>query len=157
LYFTDTGTVCALVGIREPGHLANHPLRGPIFENLVVGEYLKAMTNRARRPSLFFWRDHTGNEVDLLAGDDMNLTGVEIKSGSTVASDWARGLDFFQKVSGTALAHAEILHGGGNSLPCGIARAIPWTRLAEKSFLPTCDRASRLVVGESCTMSMSKA
>jgi len=41
LYFTDTGTVCALVGIREPGHIANHPLRGPIFENLVVGEYVK--------------------------------------------------------------------------------------------------------------------
>jgi len=134
LYFTDTGTVCALVGIREPGHLANHPLRGPIFENLVVGEHLKAMTNRARRPNLFFWRDHTGNEVDLLAGDDTNLTGVEIKSGSTVASDWARGLAFFQKVSGTALAHAEILHGGANSLPCGIARAVPWTRLAEKKF-----------------------
>jgi len=33
--------------------------------------------------------------------------------------------------TGTALAHAEILHGGGNSLPCGIARTAPWTRLAE--------------------------
>ena len=32
--------------------------------------------------------DHTGNEVDLLASDDTNLTGVEIKSGSTGASDW---------------------------------------------------------------------
>jgi hypothetical protein len=52
--------------------------------------------------------------------------------GSTVASDWARGLAFFQKVSGTALAHAEILHGGANFLPCGIASAIPWTRHAEK-------------------------
>jgi predicted AAA+ superfamily ATPase len=92
------------------------------------------MANRARRPSLFFWRDHTGNEVDLLAEDGTNLTGVEIKSGSTVASDWARGPAFFQKVSGTALARAEILHGGGNSLPCGIAHAIPWTRLAEGEF-----------------------
>lgn len=52
--------------------------------------------------------------------------------GSTVASDWARGLAFFQKVSGTALAHAKILHGGANFLPCGIASAIPWTRHAEK-------------------------
>ncbi len=85
----------------------------------------------------FFWRDHTGNEGDLLAGDDTNLTGVEIKSGSTLASDWALGLDFFQKVSGTALAHAEIFHGGGNFLPCGIARAVPWTRLAEKKFSAT--------------------
>lgn len=134
LYFTDTGTACALLGIREPGHLAAHPLRGPLFENLVVVEYLKAMTHRARRPSLFFWRDHTGNEVDLIAGDDGALSGVEIKSGATVASDWARGLAFFQKVSGSALAHSAIIHGGDKSLPCGISRAIPWTRLAGKDF-----------------------
>jgi len=44
------------------------------------------------------------------------------------------GWPFFKKVSGTALAHAEILHGGSNSLPCGIARAIPWTSLAEGGF-----------------------
>jgi hypothetical protein len=153
LYFTDTGTVCALVGIREPGHLANHPLRGPIFENLVVGEYLKAMTNRARRPSLFFWRDHTGNEVDLLAGDDTNLTGVEIKSGSTVASDWARGLAFLQKVSGTALAHAEILHGGGNSLPCGIARAVPLDPACGKEFF--CQPVNGCPAGPSVRHAMS--
>jgi len=134
LYFTDTGTACALLGVREPAHLATHPLRGAIFENYVVCEYLKAMTNRARRPSLFFWRDHTGNEVDLLAGDESNLTGVEIKSGSTVASDWTRGLAFFQKVSGAALAHARILYGGNSSLPSGIARAMPWTSLADADF-----------------------
>jgi predicted AAA+ superfamily ATPase len=134
LFFTDTGTVCALLGIREPGHLAKHPLRGAIFENLVVGEFLKAMSNRARRQALYFWRDHTGNEVDLLVGEETNLVGVEVKSGATVASDWARGLTFFQNVSGTALARAEILHGGENSLPCGIARAIPWTRLAEEDY-----------------------
>ena len=92
------------------------------------------MTNRPRRPGLFFWRDHTENEGDLLAGDDTNLTGVEIKSGSTGASGCDRGLNFFQKVSGTAIAHAEILPGGGNSLPGGIARAVPWTRPAEKEL-----------------------
>ncbi len=132
--FTDTGTACALLGIREPGHLAAHPLRGALFENLVVVETLKAMTHRARRPNLFFWRDHTGNEVDLLAGDEGSLTGIEIKSGTTVASDWARGLTFFQNVSGSALTRNAILHGGEKSLPCGISRAIPWTRLAETGF-----------------------
>jgi len=130
LYFTDTGTACALLGIRDAGQLAAHPLRGALFENLVVGEFLKARTNRGRRSDLFFWRDHTGNEVDLLAGSESELVGVEIKSGATVASDWSRGLSFFQKVSGVALARAEILYGGERQLPCGIAQAVPWTELA---------------------------
>ena len=95
-----------------------------------MGEFLKSRTNRGRRPDLFFWRDHTGNEVDLLAGSESELLGVEIKSGATVVPDWSRGLAFLQKVSGVALTRAEIYYGGERRLPCGIAQAVPWTALA---------------------------
>lgn len=41
LYFTDTGLLCHLLGIHSKQHLALHPLRGAIFENLIFNELLK--------------------------------------------------------------------------------------------------------------------
>jgi len=42
------------------------PLRGNLFENLVVMEALKYRLHRGRRSNLHFYRDSNGNEVDLL-------------------------------------------------------------------------------------------
>ena len=87
LHFHDTGLVCWLLGIREPGQLRTHPLRGALFENLVIAEALKHRLNRGRQPNLSFFRDARGLECDLLYETGQSLGAVEIKSGSTVPSD----------------------------------------------------------------------
>ncbi len=45
LHFLDTGLVCSLLQIREPGQLRLHPLRGAIFESWVVSELYKTLAH----------------------------------------------------------------------------------------------------------------
>jgi predicted AAA+ superfamily ATPase len=93
LYFLDTGLAAALLGVAESASLSVHPQRGALFETLVIGELVKQSCNRGRPAQLWFWRDHTGNEVDLMLETVQGLRAVEIKSGATSTGDWLKGLD----------------------------------------------------------------
>jgi len=84
LYFLDTGLACNLLGIRDEHDLATHPLRGNIFETLVVTEAIKYYHNRGVRPPLCFYREASGSEVDLLVTKGGKLLLVEIKSARTL-------------------------------------------------------------------------
>lgn len=90
LYFLDTGLACWLLGIRSEDVLALHPLRGALFENWVVGEFIKARYNQGRPADLYFWRDNNGLEADLIFEQGNRLQMVEIKSGQTITSDTVR-------------------------------------------------------------------
>ena len=90
LYFTDTGLAAWLLGLRAPDQLALHPMRGALFENFIVGEFLKARYHAGQPADLYFWRDNNGLEADLLFEDGDRLQTVEIKSGATVTADTIR-------------------------------------------------------------------
>ncbi len=109
-YFLDTGLACFLLGLRSPRDLEAHPLQGPLFETLVVSEVYKAFAHRGERPPLFFWRDRTGHEVDLVVDLGQRTVPLEIKLSRTVRADAFRGLDHYCSLSGT---HRGVLvHGG---------------------------------------------
>jgi predicted AAA+ superfamily ATPase len=110
LYFYDTGLVSYLLGIRRPEELSFHPSKGAIFENLMVLEFLKARFNRGERSNLFFWRDGSGNEVDLLIDRGLSQKAIEIKSGETIKSDFFKGLLFWEKLSGQS--GGVVVYGG---------------------------------------------
>ena len=97
LYFHDTGVACFLLGLTEAEQVANHPLRGALFENHVINEIVKHDLNRNRSAQLHFFRDSNGNEVDLLYGRGPNLMPIEIKSGQTISSDWFKGINHFAR------------------------------------------------------------
>ncbi len=122
LYFLDAGLLCYLLRIREPRDLASHALRGPIFESMVIAEILKSRLHRAKEPDLYFWRDVTGHEVDVLVDAGSRRIPVEIKSGETVASDFTAGLDYWRNLAGDADVPAALVYGGDNSyMRSGIA------------------------------------
>lgn len=100
LYFTDTGLLCRLLGIRSPRDLRNHPLRGAIFETFVVSEIRKLYLHHGARPPIYFWRDSNGREVDLLIDVGSRRIPVEIKSSKTVTADSLKGLDTYLGLSG---------------------------------------------------------
>ena len=114
LYFTDAGLLCRLLGIRSPGDLQSHPLRGVIFENLVVSEIRKLFLNRGERPPIWFWRDSRGREVDLLIDLGISKIPLEAKAGLTVPSDAFKGLDHYGRISGHP---GGVLVHGGKSAP----------------------------------------
>lgn len=93
LYFYDTGLLCHLLGVNNLERLLTSEHLGQAFENLIVAETLKGHLNKGEEPRLFFYRDDSRIEVDLLDfTDDSRRTLVEIKSSQTYRSSFARHL-----------------------------------------------------------------
>jgi predicted AAA+ superfamily ATPase len=100
LYFYDTGLATALLGIENKNQLDLNIYKGALFENLIVLELIKSRFNKAKLNNLFFWRDHKGNEIDVLIDKGFSLIPIEIKSGKTITNDFFKGLKYWQKLSG---------------------------------------------------------
>ncbi|MYH95012.1 MAG: ATP-binding protein [Acidimicrobiia bacterium] len=111
LYFYDVGLAAHLLGIQEAGQIATHPLRGQLFENIVVSEAVKHCWNRGRQPRLSFYRESSGLECDLFYESGHGINAIEAKSGATVASHWMRPLS---RVAATvpAVSAQTIVYGG---------------------------------------------
>lgn len=101
LYFYDTGLASALMGIEDVSQLNIHPLRGGLFENLVVVDFLKRLYNNGKQNNLYFWRDNIGNEVDLLIKKGANRYPVEIKSAQTISDELFKGIRYWNKLTNT--------------------------------------------------------
>jgi len=99
LYFVDTGLAAYLVGVKNAAQLTTHHLRGALVETFVVQELVKHQHNRVRQPDLYFFRDSTGNEVDVLLDHGENVCPVEIKSAATVRETMFRGLSFYRRLN----------------------------------------------------------
>jgi len=95
LYFYDVGLVSMLLGIEKSSQITTHPLRGNLYENMVIVDVLKSRYNRGATNNLLFYRDSNGNEVDLLYSIAENMIPIEIKSGKTISSDYFKGVNHF--------------------------------------------------------------
>ena len=115
LYFCDVGLAAWLLGIRDVSTLDTHSARGALFETYVVSELTKQRLNAGQPRDLYFWRDSAGNEVDVLIESAHGLQAIEIKSGSTFASDWSRGLKQWNKVAGEESLQPSLVYGGTQS------------------------------------------
>ncbi|MDP9122387.1 MAG: ATP-binding protein, partial [Acidobacteriota bacterium] len=131
LYFVDSGLAAWLLGIQSAGQLAVHPQRGPLFETWVVAELLKARFSRGLGSNLYFWRDRSGNEVDLLIEQGATLMPVEIKSGQTVAPDFFRGIDDWRRISGQTESDAWLVFGGDREQVRGRLQVLPWRQIGK--------------------------
>lgn len=112
LYFYDVGLAAYLCGIEEERHLETHPLRGQFFENLVVADLLKRRFNSGRDNRLCFYRDSTGNEVDLLYPIGPNFLPIEIKAGRTISAEHFKGLKKFGEVRTDNGPVGMVVYGG---------------------------------------------
>jgi len=99
IYFYDTGLACSLLGIQSHEQLDLHPLRGSLFENLCVTEFLKHRFNQGLRANLYFWRDNSGNEIDLILEKANDSVPVEIKAGKTITSSYFKGVNYWKKLT----------------------------------------------------------
>lgn len=116
LYFYDTGLACSLLGITSAGQLDTHFLRGGLFENMVVNQFVKEALNEGRRPDLTYWRDSAGLEVDLIDTRGLEMHAYEVKSGDTFYADYFKGLSKWGLLSGTPPERRTVIYGGEESL-----------------------------------------
>ena len=115
LYFLDVGLMAWLIGIRDTVTLDTHVSRGALFETFVVGELIKRQYNQGQNADLYFWRDSAGNEIDLLLDTPQGLQAIEIKSGSTFASDWIKGFKVWKRNTQVNTLIPRIIYGGTDS------------------------------------------
>jgi hypothetical protein len=66
----------------------------------VVSETAKVYLHHRRPAPLFFWRDRTGHEIDLVIDDAGRLFPVEIKSAQTLSGGMLDSLLWWSKLSG---------------------------------------------------------
>lgn len=126
LYFYDTGLACSLLGIGSVEQLRSHYLRGGLFENLVINEFVKKSLNNAEEPDLTFWRDSTGNEVDLISHVDGTQYAYEIKSGATYSTDFFKGLSKWSKLSGIPPEQCSVYYNGDLPLKTSSGNLLTW-------------------------------
>jgi hypothetical protein len=129
LYFLDTGLLCFLLRIRSPQDLHQHAARGAVFESFVVSELHKNFVHRGEQPSLYFWRDSAGHEVDIIVETGSELIPVEIKSGQTITPEFFDGLDYWRRLSDRSSGPAALLYGGDESSKRSDAIVYPWFAL----------------------------
>lgn len=116
LFFYDTGLACSLLGIQSVAQLDTHFMRGALFENLVVNQFIKNGFNSGVKPDLTFWRDSSGVEVDLIETNATELTGYEIKSGKTFNPAFFDGLRKWAELSGTPQSRLNVIYNGNVSI-----------------------------------------
>lgn len=133
LYFVDVGLAAWLLGIRDVRTIASHAMRGALFENFVIGEFIKQRFNAGQPAELYFWRDNVGHEVDLLFEAKGKLQAVEIKSGMSFSPDWPAAAKRWQAFAGDAAFEPWIVYGGDRSFDIDGCRVHSWRRLRERA------------------------
>lgn len=127
VYFTDTGTLCYLVGLRDVEHARSGPQGGALFETAVLSEIVKSLTHRGTPASVYFWRTATGNEVDLLVETNGRLIPIEVKLSATPRPAMASGIAALRRDLGARAAKGYVVHPGHELLPLGPdALALPY-------------------------------
>ena len=126
LYFYDTGLASHLLGLRNEEQLFTHPARGALFENYIIAEAMKAYTHHRREPPLYYWRDQTGHEIDLLIEEAGQLYPIEIKSGATVNSSMFNHLAWWNRLAGQTPENSTLVYGGTESFSHHEIPVRPW-------------------------------
>jgi predicted AAA+ superfamily ATPase len=90
-------------------------LRGNLFENLIITVFLKQRYNQSKLSNLFFWRDHIGNEIDLLIEKTDTLIPIEIKSSQTLRNPMFEGLKKLKKFSCHYAEFGHLVYAGSRS------------------------------------------
>lgn len=118
LYFYDSGLLCYLLGIEQASQLDTHPLRGAIFENIAVIEMIKNRYNIAKEPNIYFYRENSGREVDIIEETPLGLNIYEVKAGATFQTNFTKNLKYLQNLLPNVKSTTVIYNGEkqGNNL-----------------------------------------
>ncbi len=133
LYFYDTGVACSLLKLTDPEMINTHYLYGSLFENLVISEILKNQCHSGKRPSVYYWRESNGVEIDCIIEQGNNeILALEIKGGQTFTKDYMKNLQNFAKNEAGFKINKAIVYAGEQSTNIKDVQLIPWSKLPFK-------------------------
>ncbi len=129
LYFYDTGVACSLLGIRDESQVNLHYMKGALFENLIINEFIKRNFHRGENRQPYFWQDSHGKEIDCLLVDGERVTPVEIKSGQTMSTSYFDNLKYWRALTSRPEGQGYVVYGGEQSMQTSAGAFISWRRL----------------------------
>ena len=130
VYFADVGTLCYLVGLRDPQHAAAGPMGRQIFETAVLAEIAKTLAHRGEALPVYFWRTAAGEEVDFIVEYQGKLVPLEVKLSATPRRTMAASIERLRTDFGERLARGYVIHPGDVRLPLGTtAESLPFSLL----------------------------
>ena len=131
LYWLDSGLLCYLLRIGSATALREHPFRGAIFESFVLGEVFKEQVAKQTEADVYFWRDRSGHEVDLILERDGVPTAIEVKATETVRKDLFKGLNTWKTlVRGESSTEPVLVYAGNESLNRSGYKVVGWQAIA---------------------------
>lgn len=135
VYFTDTGLLCYLLGIKDKNALMRNSFYGHIYENFIFMESIKKYTNSNSKYSLFYYRDTNKNEIDLIdCSDKSNPLAIEIKATKSIQKKHNKVLKSAQEFLNLSNIKKQIVYRGNREFLFQDSKVIP-----ELKFLLSCD------------------
>ena len=125
LFFLDTGLLCYLLGIRSAEQLAHHPLRGAIVETFVASELIKNRYNVAEEPSMGFFRDSAGHEIDFVIDDGADVRLLEVKASSTFNSEFLKNIRFYRTQRSARVSQSRVIYTGSEGFSVDDISVVP--------------------------------
>jgi len=132
IFFYDTGVLCSLLNLSTVSELSNHYAVGSIFENFIISEFKKEVSETNKSARIYFYRDNHGNEMDLVVDTGGNLIPIEIKSSATYSKTFFKGFDYWRKYIDEK-ASGFVVYGGENSQKIQYNELVSWMNL-QKAF-----------------------
>lgn len=127
IFFVDSGLLCHLLSIRNVEHLKTHPLRGEIFETFIVSECFKRFYNLGETPPLYFWRDQTKKEIDLLIYNGQRGFPIEIKLAQSFHSDFKNTIEQWMNLKNNHAKEGLVIYCGEHAYQINTSvPAVPW-------------------------------
>ena len=128
--FRPVGTLCYLVGLKDPEHAASGPMGGAILETAVLSEIVRTLTHRGIDPQVYFWRTTAGTEVDFLVHTGAGIVPIEVKLSATPRPAMASAIRKFQRDRKGGSKPGYVVHPGDVRLPLGPSvTAVPFADL----------------------------
>lgn len=131
LYFYDTGLLLYLLKISNIEQIQKHSIKGNLFENMIISELVKQMHHANNLHDIWFWRDSSGHEVDLLIDSGSKIKIVELKAGITIMSEMFKGLEWFEVNSGLSDLNKFLIYGGTQSQKRSYGEVVPWNKIGK--------------------------
>jgi predicted AAA+ superfamily ATPase len=112
LYFVDVGLASFLLDIETPLQMARDPLRGSLFENLVMMDLYKTQLHQGRSTPFYFYRDSNQKEIDCLYKKAGDLLPIEIKSSLTFSPNFFKNIKYFNILTKTNTPKGYVIYPG---------------------------------------------
>lgn len=129
IYFTDTGLVCSLLGIRKKEDIDYHFLKGSLFETFVVNEFIKSSFNYGEKFDLYFWRDNHKKEIDLILDLGIKQYAFEIKSSKTVQEKFFDSLKYWENLTKKERDFIYLIYGGTENYKRNEFNVLSWNNI----------------------------